>query len=101
MDNYQKIALQLDKNLRYNSIKYHIGELPPYGNDANEWCNCQDYPFDASGKLIIRNIRINDTAASYYWAWQDGLNYFVKAKKENGSWKIDYTERFDVKNYTW
>lgn len=29
------------------------------------------------------------------------LKYLVKAKNENGIWKITYLERFDVKNYTW
>jgi hypothetical protein len=101
MDNYQKIALQLDKELKQNPVKYYKGELPPYGNDANEWCNCQDYPSDIWKRLMIKNIKLEKDIASYYWTWGNDLNYFVKAKKENGHWKITYLERFDVKNYTW
>lgn len=101
MDNYQKIALQLDKELKQNPVKYYEGELPPYGNGANEWCNCQDYPSDVWNRLMIKNIKLEKDIASYYWTWGDDLNYFVKAKKENGYWKITSLERFDVKNYTW
>lgn len=101
MDNYQKIALHLDKDLKKNPVKYHIGELPPYGNDANEWCNCQDYPSDVWKRLTIKSIKRAKDIASFYWTWGDDLSYFVKAKKENGHWGIAYLERFDVKNFTW
>lgn len=101
MKNYEEIALQLDKELKQNPIKYYKGELPPYGNDASEWCNCQDYPSNIWEHLGIRNIKQGKDIVSYYWTWGEGLNYFVQAKLENGKWKIAYLEGFDKKNYTW
>mgnify|MGYP003587846635 FL=1 len=44
LDNYNKIALRIDSNLKTKKIEWLEGDLPPFGNDANPWCNCQDYP---------------------------------------------------------
>ncbi|MBX7204460.1 MAG: YbjP/YqhG family protein [Bacteroidia bacterium] len=101
IDNYMKIALYLDKELNDNQVKYYKGELPPYGNDADEWCNCQDYPSDIWSRLMIKNIKLDNDFATYYWTWGGDFDYLVKAKKEKGRWKITFLERFDIKNYTW
>jgi len=101
LENYQAIALHLDKELKQNKIKYRIGELPPYGNEANEWCNCQDYPSNIWQRLQITNIKIDNDTATFQWTWGDNFYYSVNTKKENGSWKISYLERFDIKNFTW
>ena len=98
---YQTIAIHLDKELRFNKIKYVVGYLPPYGNDANEWCNCQDYPSDSWNKLRISNIKINNNLATFKWDWGDNIFYSIKAKNEYGVWRIDGLERFAIRNFTW
>jgi len=101
LNNYQNIALHLDKELKQNKTKYVVGELPPYGNDANEWCNCQDYPSNSFKHLKIVGLKINDNSATFKWTWGDGSFYSVKAKKENNSWKIAELEQFNIKNFSW
>lgn len=101
LDNYQKIALQLDKEFKQNETKYAVGDLPPYGNDANEWCNCQDYPGNIFKRLKIVGLKINDNSATFKWTWGANFFYSVKAKKENNVWKIAELERFNIKNFSW
>jgi hypothetical protein len=100
LDNYQKIALHLDQELKQNKTKYVVGELPPYGNDANEWCNCQDYPVNFWNINIVA-LKINDNSATFKWAWGDDSFYSIKARKVNNIWKIAEMERFSIKNFSW
>jgi hypothetical protein len=101
LDNYQKIALHLDKELKQNKTKYIVGELPPYGNDANEWCNCQDYPSKIWKLLKIVALKITDNSATFKWTWGDNYFYSIKAEKENNIWKIAELERFNIKDFSW
>ena len=101
LDNYQKIALHLDKELKQNKIKYAVGDLAPYGNEANEWCNCQDYPANIFKRLKIVDLKINDNSAAFKWTSGVKFFYSVKAKKENDVWKIAELERFNIKNFSW
>lgn len=100
MDNYQKIALQLDKELKQNRTKYMVGDLPPYDH-PNEWCNCQDYPSNALKRLKIVALKTDGNAASFKWTWGNHFFYAVKAKKENNVWKIAELEQFNVRNFQW
>src|SRR5215471_18026072 len=100
LDNYQKIALHLDKELRENKEKYYVGDLPPYGNESNEWCNCQDYLGNIWNVLKIVNLKIKDTTATFKWTWSKGFSYSVKATKENNVWKIAELERFNITNFS-
>lgn len=101
IDKYNQIAIHLDKELKANKIKYIIGDLPPYGNDANEWCNCQDYPTNVWKKLKITSLKINSNEAIFKWTFDKGFTYSVKARLENNSWKIIDLERFQIKNFSW
>jgi hypothetical protein len=101
LDNYQKIASHLDKELKQNKAKYIVGELPPYSNDANEWCNCQDYPSNIWKRLKISALKLNDNSATFKWTWGDKFFYSIKAKKENNIWKIAELERFTIENFSW
>ncbi len=101
LDNYEKIAFHLDKELKKNKIKYKVGYLPPYGNGANEWCECQDLPSDDWKSIKIVQLKIIDNSAIFKWTWGDNLSYIVKAKKENKIWKISELEKFNIRNFTW
>ena len=101
LDNYQNIASHLDKELKLNKTKYFVGDLPPYGNEANEWCNCQDYPGNIWKRLQIVNLTINDNAAAFQWTWGENFFYSIKARKENNVWKIAEMEKFTIKNFSW
>ncbi|SHL10701.1 DUF3828 domain-containing protein [Flavobacterium chilense] len=102
LDNYNKIALAIDTNLKNKKMEWLVGDLPPFGNDSNPWCNCQDYPDDYWKTLTINNLKIDKNEAIFNWSWslKDNFKYKVKAVKENGIWKIAYLEGFDFKSYT-
>lgn len=99
LDNYNKIALKIDKDIRNKSLVYYVGELPPYGNDANPWCNCQDSPERYWEKIKIENIQIIDNNAIFNWTWGDNFKYKIKAIKENGQWKILNLEGFEMNSF--
>ncbi|PWB24735.1 hypothetical protein [Flavobacterium sp. HTF] len=103
LDNYNKIALKIDANLKNKKIEWFVGDLPPFGNDANAWCDCQDNPEEYWKTLKINNLKIENDKASFSWTWtkwKDDSKYAVKAVKENGIWKIAYLEGFDYENLT-
>ena len=101
LDNYQQIALHLDKELKQNKTKYIVGELPPFGDDASEWCDCQDYPGNFWKRLKIIVLKINNNSATIKWTWGDNFFYSLKASKENNIWKIAEMERFNIIYFSW
>lgn len=60
LDNYNKIGLKLDENLRRNKYPYgwQVGDMPPFGNGASPWCNCQDYPDEYWKTMRIKNLTV-------------------------------------------
>lgn len=98
-DNYNKIALTIDKKMRDKSLVHYIGELPPFGNGANPWCNCQDHPDGYWRNLTIKKLNIKDNQADFVWTWGNDFEYKTKAIKENNIWKISYLEGFDFNEF--
>jgi hypothetical protein len=115
IENYNRIAITIDKNLKNGDLKWFTYEgLSPFGGDSNLWCDCQDTPIDKHWNFItLKNLKFNKKVATFYWVW--GLNsqswrgdpksfgehkYKVKAIKENGVWKILYLQRFDFEELT-
>jgi len=102
LDNYNKIALKLDANLKSKKIEWLVGDMPPFGGDSNAWCNCQDYP-DAYWKtMAVNNVKIENNKASFYWtwSWKGDFKYKAEAVKENGVWKISYLQGFNFDEFT-
>ena len=98
-DNYNKIALTIDEKMRNKTVVYYIGELPPFGNDANPWCNCQDHPDNYWKILTIKKLNIKGNNANFVWSWGEDFEYKTKATKENNIWKISYLEGFDFDEF--
>ena len=100
LDNYNAIALEIDKNLRNGEFEYFVGEMPPYGNDASPWCNCQDVPSeDYWQSLIIEKLMIQDNEAFFIWTLGNDFQYEMKAVQEDGEWKIAYMQGFDYSKF--
>ena len=59
IDNYNFIIIELDKKLKAKELIWNKGETPPFGNDANVWCSCQDVPYDNPNPWD--NIEIKDS----------------------------------------
>lgn len=103
LDNYNKIGLKIGDNLKTKKMEYLVGDLPPYGNDANMWCDCQDSPEDYWKTMKINVVEIKNNKATLNWTWtewKDKSKYKVRAIKENGNWKIAYLEGFDYNSLT-
>lgn len=100
LDNYNKIAWTIDQGLKNKELEYFVGYVPPYGNDANPWCNCQDSPSDNYWEIItIDKLSIDKNSASFIWTWGYEFEYEVKAIQENNTWKITYLQGFDFDQF--
>ena len=105
IENYDKIAQTINLQLKSGEMKWDVGDLPPFGNNANPWCNCQDYPYDKPWDKIVFTFQSLDSKTSTLtWTWGDsafskGFNYKVSAVKVNGNWKLSYLQGFDFSNY--
>lgn len=100
LNNYQKIALYIDKELKQGHSKWLIGDMSPFGPDADPWCNCQDNPDNYWVKITITDIKSLKDFVTFKWTWGDNFYYSVRVKKELGAWRISYLEGFDIKKYT-
>jgi len=113
IDNYNKIYRTLDKKLRSKEIEWLVGVLPPFGNNANPWCNCQDVPFDDPNPwdfIEIEIIHLDNEKGDLLWKWGgiefanaeswNEFTYKFSVVKENGKWKISYLEGFNFDEFT-
>ena len=99
IDNYNHIAITIDKGLKSKTIEWHVGDLPPFGNDANPWCNCQDNPDKYWLTMTINKIAFDNNTATFTWTWGNNFEYKVRAIKQNDKWKIAYLQGFDFKEF--
>jgi hypothetical protein len=102
LDNYNKISVTLNEQLKSKKIEWFVGELPPFGGDTNAWCGCQDNPEDYWKTMVIKNLKIQKSTANFSWTWspKNSFSYKVKAVKEDGIWKIAYLEGFNFDELT-
>jgi len=95
IDNYKTIGLNINDLLNSGEMIWHVGELPPFGNDADPWCNCQDSPDQYWNNITLSNLSIHKNEAAFSWTWGGDFSYKALAHKENNSWKISYLQGFD------
>ncbi len=96
--NFERIGRETDSLLRHSIRKYYNEINFPF-QDSDPWTSSQDYPDNYWDSLVIYNFKINDSDASLIWTFKgeqvsDGI--FVKLKKEQGGWKINFIEGFDM-----
>lgn len=94
IDNYSNIYTTLDTKLRNKELEWFVGELPPFGNDTNPWCNCQDAPDNYWRTMTIHKLSCEHNEVTFTWTWGDDFEYQAKAVKQQGKWKIAYLEGF-------
>lgn len=109
IDSYRKTLEQIDRKVKNKEYDYEwfVGEYPPFGTDANEWCHCQDTPSKSYWNNIeIKDLKITaDNTVSLTWNWGKNtngsldFNYPIKVKKEENTWKVTYLDGFDSKYY--
>ena len=99
IDNHKKIAQQIDDDLKKGKIVWLVDDISPFGNGANPWCNCQDYPNEYWKIITLVDLKIDNEKANFSWTWGNGFYYKASAIKESGVWKISYLEGFDFNKY--
>lgn len=103
LDRHRAIAATIDSSIKKASIEWRNFNdgIPLWNTDADDWCGCQDNPDNYWTRLKISHLELNGNTAVFSWAWgiEDGIDppfkYNMKAKKENGIWKIAYMEGFN------
>jgi len=106
LENYDQIALTIDRKLRNKELEYPIGYLPPWGNGIFPWWSTQDVPYDNPNPwdhIEVSIISLHNDNAEAIWKYGiyalPGFSYNFRAVKENGKWKISYLQGFDYDNY--
>lgn len=100
ISSYDRIAMTIDAKMKDGTLQWKVGELPPFGNGANLWCNCQDVPDGFLSRLYIMHLKQEKDGMFYNCAWGDGIVYNLKAVKEKDLWKISAMEGFDYNSLT-
>jgi hypothetical protein len=99
LEDYNNVALLLNKGLQDKTFAWAVGELPPFSQGVSPWCNCQDVPENYLDKIYLTRMSIKGDTASLDWSWEEGMYYSVVAARENGAWKLQYLEGFDFHDY--
>ena len=104
LTNYDEIARTIDIRLKTGSLIYRVGDMPPYGNDVVEWCDCQDWYEPFSESIKIYKMYINVDTADVFWSWKNNrfdpeMSYNIKLIRKFNQWKISYLQGFDIKRY--
>ena len=104
LNNYNNLGLTIDEKLKSGKLKWYVGDMPEFGNEADPWCNCQDTPTEKFWEDIkISFVSLDASNATIEWTWgkksegDDNFEYTIKAIKINGAWKITYLQGFDAK----
>ncbi len=100
--NIDKVFQEQNKLLTNGKVQWREGEMGPFQGDANVWCGCQDEPAeDAYNKLTLHFENLDNNSAKFYWNWEGygddwaAKQYYMRAVKEDGKWKIAYMQGWD------
>jgi hypothetical protein len=102
LDRHRAIAATIDSSVKKAGIEWRNFNdgIPLWSTNADDWCGCQDYPDNYWKRIDIHHLKVNNDIATFNWAWgkKDGIDppftYNMRAKKENGAWKISYMDGF-------
>ena len=102
LERHRAIAATIDSSIRKAPLEWRNFNdgIPLWSTDADDWCGCQDSPDNYWERLKINQLKVNNNTATFNWAWgkEDGIDppfkYNMRAKKENGVWKISYMDGF-------
>ena len=95
LNNYDSIFQSTNTALVGKEMEWRVGELPPFGNDADPWCNCQDAPDKYWERLTIEEVTVDGNKYGFNWTWDDDFEYQVVAIKTGENFQMDYLEGFD------
>lgn len=89
MQHFSQLGNRLNTELRNKQLSWPVGELAPFGNGANCWCDCQDYPDNFWKTLTIQHIAPTDNHIHLEVKIAEGSTYAIQVIREKDEWKID------------
>jgi len=99
--NHRAIALSIDSSIKQAKVEWRNRNdgIALWDTDADDWCGCQDYPDNYWKIITLHEFNFRQDTVTFNWTWgnENGIQankYELKAKKENGTWKISYMEGF-------
>ncbi len=96
---HKNIAETLDTSIKKANITLRNSKdgISLWETGADNWCGCQDYPEKYWETLTIDSLIVNQENADFIWNWDKihSHHYKVKAKKEDGKWKINSLNGFN------
>ncbi len=96
IENYTKVANQMNEKIKSGSDIWLVGDMSPFANDADVWCNCQDILEKYWEKMTLSKFEKQGEERAFVSTLEEGFTYKMRAKKENNVWKISYLEGFDI-----
>ncbi|MFT5780600.1 MAG: hypothetical protein ACI837_003563 [Crocinitomicaceae bacterium] len=101
--NHAALANSIGDQLVSGKMEWTVGDLPPFGNGANAWCDCQDYPDNFWENMVISIAESVQDADSKSVTWKfdkdDDSGYSLGVVKQDGAWKIDSMQAFDAATF--
>jgi len=95
---HKEIAKTIDTSIKKSDIAWRNSNdgISFWETGADNWCGCQDYPEKYWNTLTIDSLTVNQESADFVWNWDKKYahSYKVKAKKEDGRWKIKSLDGF-------
>ncbi len=101
IDNYDTLVRTVDRYLKNGKMQWNVGDLPPFGDDADPWTDSQDYPDGHSWDTVPFTFeQIDTTKATFTWTWgnpreSSRFSYRIRVAKAGGQWQIVYLQGFD------
>lgn len=95
---HKTIGLSIDSSIQQSAIEWRNMNdgIPIWDTEADDWCGCQDYPDDYWKLLTLNNFTYANGVMTFYWSWGNNneKQYEMKARKEDGIWRISYIQGF-------
>lgn len=95
---HKTIGLSIDSSIKQTGTEWrNVNDgISLWDTDADDWCGCQDYPDNYWEIITLNNFSYDNGVMTFYWTWgnENEKQYKMKARKEEGTWKIDYIQGF-------
>lgn len=98
LESYTQVATKMNEKIKSGSDIWLVGDMSPFANDVDMWCNCQDILEKYWKKITLSKFEKQGEETAFVCTLEEGFTYKIRAKKENESWKISYLEGFDIQN---
>lgn len=96
LESYTQVATKMNEKIKNGSDTWLVGDMSPFANDVDMWCNCQDISDNYWENITLSKFEKQGEEMAFISTLEGGLTYKMRAKKENQVWKISYLQGFDM-----